>query len=321
MGVTIEHKFIKDFDVSEKIIGFYIIKSFNVKTSKNGNMYLDLYLQDNSGDINAKLWNIQNDEHERFNAGDIVKVAGIVTEWQGNLQFKISEGKFRQVKDSDDYDIQDLIASAPMEPQKMYDFLMEKVDAFDNEDLKQLTNYFLEDYKEKLLIYPAAKMNHHAIRAGLLYHINRMIKVGEQLAGIYESVDSDLLITGIILHDIEKINEMEANELGVVEDYTPDGQMLGHLVMGVKNIATVAAELGIDEELSMMVQHMLLSHHYYPEYGSPKKPMFVEAELLHHIDMIDARVYDFETENKNLEPGQFSDRVYTLDNRRIYKRK
>jgi 3'-5' exoribonuclease len=113
---------------------------------------------------------------------------------------------------------------------------------------------------------------------------------------------------------------MEANELGVVEEYTPNGQMLGHLVMGVKNIDKVASELGIDEELSMMVQHMILSHHYYPEYGSPKKPMFVEAELLHHIDMIDARVYDFETENKNLEPGQFSDRVYTLDNRRIYKK-
>lgn len=321
MGIKIKHKFIKDFEVSEKIIGFYIIKSFNVKTSKNGNMYLDLYLQDNSGDINAKYWNIQNDEHERFNAGDVVKVAGIVTEWQGNLQFKITEGKFRQAKESDDYNIDDLISSAPMPPIEMYDFLVEKIDAFTNEDLKKLTKFFVEDYKEKLLIYPAAKMNHHAIRAGLLYHINRMIKVGEELAQIYDSVDQDLLLTGIILHDIEKINEMEANELGVVEDYTPNGQMLGHLVMGVKIIDKVAKDLGIDEEISMMVQHMILSHHYYPEYGSPKKPMFVEAELLHHIDMIDARVYDFETENNNLEAGQFSDRVYTLDNRRIYKRK
>jgi 3'-5' exoribonuclease len=195
------------------------------------------------------------------------------------------------------------------------------IESFSNETIRVITETIFERYHEKLLTYPAAKSNHHSIRGGLLYHIKRMLKVGKSLAMIYDAVDQDLLYSGIILHDIEKINEMDADHLGVVSDYTSEGKLLGHLIMGIKTIDKIAEEKALDQEVSMMMQHMILSHHYEPEFGSPKKPMFLEAELLHHIDIIDARVYDFEEETEKLEVGGFSDPIWTLDRRRLYRSK
>ena len=146
-----------------------------------------------------------------------------------------------------------------------------------------------------------------------------MLKVGSSLVKIYPDVNKELLYAGIILHDIEKINEMDSNVLGIVSDYTTDGKLLGHLIMGIKTIDRITREKNLDLEASLLLQHMILSHHNFPEFGSPKKPMFLEAELLHHIDMIDARVYDFAKIQNELEPGDFSQKVWSLDNRVVYK--
>ncbi|MEA1975299.1 MAG: OB-fold nucleic acid binding domain-containing protein [Bacillota bacterium] len=307
---------IKDFKVSDNITSIYLLSGFNVKTSSSNKLYLDLTLQDKSGEINAKLWNIKNNEHEEFKAGDVVKVKGTVTSFKESLQFKI--GKIR-LATKDEYSINELVIAAPIDPLETFEEIMGLVDEFESQDIKVITKVILEKYKEPLLVYPAAKSNHHSIKSGLLYHIKRMLEVGKALATIYNTVDKDLLYAGIILHDIEKINEMDANELGIVSDYTRDGKMLGHLIMGVKTISEVAQENNVDEEISVLLQHMMLSHHYEPEFGSPVRPMFLEAELLHHIDLIDARVYDFDDINDSLENGSFSNPIWTLDKRRIYR--
>lgn len=311
-------KSIKEFEVRDTIIGFYLISNFNVKTSSTNKLYLDLNLQDKTGEINAKLWNIEKNEHETLKAGQVVKVKGTVTSWNDMPQFKIS--KIR-LANADEYNIDDLVMAAPIDVEATYNEILDLVKGFTNETIRVITETLLERYKEKILIYPAAKSNHHSIKGGLLYHIKRMLKVGESLARIYQNVDSELLYSGIILHDIEKINEMEADHLGVVSDYSKEGKMLGHLIMGIKTIDKIAEKNDLDKEVSLMMQHMVLSHHYEAEFGSPKKPMFLEAELLHHIDIIDARVYDFTEINEGLEPGNFSDPIWTLDRRRVYRRK
>jgi len=122
----------------------------------------------------------------------------------------------------------------------------------------------------------------------------------------------------VILHDMEKIHELDADEMGLAE-YTVEGEMLGHLVMGVKKIDAAARELGISEEKSLVLEHMVLAHHQKMEYGSPKPPMIPEAELLHYIDMIDARMYTFEETLGSLDPKSMSDRLFALDNRRVYR--
>jgi 3'-5' exoribonuclease len=309
-------KKINEFEVGEEIQGFFIIKAFNVKTSSNNKKYLDFTLADKTGEVNAKLWDVKDNYEELYQAGILVKIRGSVTSWQNNVQLKIT--RIRLTGDEDQINISDYVPAAPYDPQEMMDELIETIENFKNEDLRKLVLHIVKGYEEQLLTAPAAKSNHHAIRSGLLYHLKRMIKTGKALCQIYTHVNEDLLIAGIILHDMEKINEMVSDDLGIVSSYSTEGQLLGHIIMGIKNIDAVARELGIDPELSMVLQHLVLSHHYEPEFGSPKKPMLPEGELLHYIDIIDARMYDMELAYREVAQGEFTDPVWVLDKRRLY---
>lgn len=310
-------KEIVSFSAGDEIQSFFIIKSFNIKTSSNNKKYLDLNLADKTGEINGKLWDISDEDLDTFSVGKIVKIRGTITLWQNTLQLKIV--KIRLISDEDEVSIDDLVPSAPIDPNLMYDEILGFTEKMKNEDVKRLVAYILEDMKEKLLYYPAAKSNHHSIRAGLLYHILRMLRSAEALGSIYTNLDMDLVYAGVILHDMEKINEMESDELGMVSNYTFDGQLLGHLIMGIKRISEVCVMLGIDKEISTVIEHMILSHHYEPEFGSPKKPLLPEAELLHYLDMIDARMYDMDKALKSVDSGEFTENIFVLDRRRLYK--
>ncbi len=145
-----------------------------------------------------------------------------------------------------------------------------------------------------------------------------MLRSAEALSGVYEGLNTDLLYSGIIIHDLAKIGELTSNNLGIAE-YSKEGQLLGHIVLGVIELEKAGNELGVSDEIMLLLKHMIVSHHYEAEYGSPKKPMFLEAELLHHLDLIDARIYDYQNATKNIEAGQFSDPVWSLDRRSIYK--
>ncbi|MBN2797227.1 MAG: HD domain-containing protein [Clostridia bacterium] len=312
-------KKINEFEVGEEVQGFFIIKSFNVKTSSNNKKYLDFTLADRTGEVNAKLWDVKDEYEELYQAGVLVKVRGAITSWQNNVQLKVI--KIRLTTEEDQINLSDYVPSAPYDPREMFDELVEVINGFKNNDLKRLVLHIVKEYEEPLLTAPAAKSNHHAIRSGLLYHLKRMIKTGKALCQIYTHINEDLLIAGIILHDMEKINEMVSDHLGIVSDYSTEGQLLGHIIMGIKKIDTVARALGIDPELSMVLQHLVLSHHYEPEFGSPKKPMLPEGELLHYIDIIDARMYDMELAYRDVPVGDFTAPVWVLDKRRLYNYK
>lgn len=312
-------KFINEFVVGDDVQGFFIVKSFNVKVSSNDKKYIDLTLGDVTGEINGKIWDVKDLGEYSLVAGDVVKIRAKVTLWQNSNQLKIN--KIRIATDEDDFDFKNLVEAAPFEPDYMYRFIISYVDKIKNEDIKLVVKFILNEYKEKLMVYPAAMKNHHAIRSGLMYHIMRMLKLGESMGSIYENINMDLLIAGIILHDIEKVNEMNSDDMGIVSEYSRDGQLLGHIIQGIKKIDSVCNQLGVDEEISVLLEHMILSHHYEAEYGSPKKPMFPEAELLHYIDIIDARMYDMEKVYSTIETQEFSDPVWVLDRRKLYKSK
>ena len=134
-------------------------------------------------------------------------------------------------------------------------------------------------------------------------------------------MNRDLVAAGVILHDMEKLNEIESEEDGIATGYSFEGQMLGHIIQGVKTLDKLTTELGFTREKAIMLEHMILSHHYEPEFGSPKKPLFPEAEVLHYLDILDARMFDMQDALESTEPGSFSDRIWTLDNRKLYKPK
>lgn len=308
---------ILDFSVGDEIQKFFIIKSLNVKTSSNNKKYLDLTLSDKSGEINGKVWDASEDDITAYSVGKVIKVKGTVTLWQNTLQLKIIKARLQN--DEDEVNIEELVASAPIDPNIMYDEIFAYANNMSNADIKNIVVYILEDMKEKLLYYPAAKSNHHSIRAGLLYHVLRMLRSADALCKIYPYLNSDLLYAGVILHDIEKINEMDSDELGIVSSYTFEGQLLGHLIMGIKRIGEVGKILNVNPEVSTLLEHMILSHHYEPEFGSPKKPLIPEGEMLHHLDMIDARMYDMDKSLKSISEGEFTEPVFLLDRRRLYK--
>lgn len=310
------YKKIEEFNIDERVDGFFLIKDIEVKTASNGNKFLNITLSDNTGDINAKLWDYK-DEDDKYAQNTIVKIRGDVSEWQGKKQLKII--KIRNLDEEDQVNLEDFVQAAPISSRQMYETIINYIENMENIDIKKLTHYIVTINEEKLLYYPAAKKNHHSIKGGLLYHILRMLELAKSLADIYEFINRDLLYAGVILHDMAKIEEMDSNELGIVSEYTDEGQLLGHLIQGIKNISKISEKLNIDKEVSLLIEHMILSHHYHPEYGSPKKPMFPEAELLHYIDTIDATMYDMEKAYKDTDSNSFTEPIWTLDKRKLYK--
>jgi 3'-5' exoribonuclease len=310
---------ISQMRANEEVEGFFLIRSIQIKTTNQNKKYLDLTLADKTGEINAKKWECKKEDEERYQIGSVIKARGQVSEWQNKLQLKIF--LMRLTEKDDDIVIQNLVPAAPESGETMFNYIFDKVSNFEDEELKKLVIYILEDKRMKLLYYPAAKSNHHAILSGLLYHILRMLEVGEKLSKIYNNINRELLLSGIILHDIQKTEELNANELGIVSAYTIEGTLLGHIIMGIKYIEEIGKKLEISQEKIMLLEHMLLSHHYEPEYGSPVKPMIPEGELLHYIDMIDARMYDMDKHLKEVEEGTFSEQIFSLDRRRLYKAK
>ena len=314
-----EMKKISEIKKGDRVEGFFVIKSVDSKVTNNSNTnkYLDFNLGDATGDINAKLWECNEELENKFKQNTLVKIKGTVNEWRGKLQLKIE--MIRLTEERDEVNICDYVAVAPYSPEKMYDDILNYLSKIKNTDIQNIVTNILSDNEEKLMHYPAAKSNHHSIRSGLLYHTTTMLKAGEKLSEIYTFLNTDLLYAGIILHDIGKIYEMNASELGIVSEYTVEGQLIGHIVQGIKMIETASIEVKADKEVSMLLQHMVLAHHYEAEYGSPKKPMIPEAEMLHHLDIMDARMYDMNKALADTEEGKFSERIWSLDNISIYK--
>ena len=309
-----------DLKGQSEITDFFMVKSAGIKVGANKKQYFDVVLGDRSGEINGKKWEILDGEQEllaNMKEGDLIKVRGQVTEWQGQSQLRIS--RIRAANAEDHLEISEYIKAAPEDSEEMYDYIYSVAESMEDSDLRALCTKVLSDNKEKLMYYPAASKNHHAEYGGLLYHVKRMLMTGLRVCEVYTNLNRDLVAAGVMLHDIEKLNEILSNEYGVSPGYSFEGQMLGHLVQGVKFLDRTCRELGFSEEKTIMLEHMILSHHYEPEFGSPKKPLFPEAEVLHYLDILDARMFDMEDALKGVAPGEFSDRIWTLDNRRIYK--
>lgn len=314
-----DFKKINELQAGFRVDGYYIIKSSSIRVSSNNKKYIDFILGDKTGEISAKLWDASEEDEKLYKENLVIKVRASVVEWQNNLQMKID--KIRLSNTEDNIDISEFVASAPFPSDEMYILMLEYVDKIKNADIKNIVNYIVDKAGEKMINFPAAKKNHHSVRAGLLYHITTMLKAGEKLCEVYDFLNSDLIYAGVILHDMAKLEEMDASELGIVTDYTIEGQLLGHIIMGTEKIREAATAVKADNEISMILQHMILAHHYEPEYGSPKKPMLPEAQMLHFLDDMDASMYDMKKAVTSTEPGKMSDPVWSLEKRKIYNSK
>ena len=310
---------IKDFRPGDIVQNFFYVRESEVKTTANNNKYLDMTLSDATGDVNAKYWDSSPENATMFPAGIIIKVRGTVQDYQGKLQFRVEN--IRRSTESDNLQIEQYIPSAPERGEDLLAEIKTVLAGMKDRELADFTAYVLGKYEDRLVHFPAAKKNHHAVRDGLLYHTVTMLRSARAIVKVYDFLNADLLYTGVILHDVGKMEEMEATPLGLVEDYTAGGKLLGHLVQGINIVAEAAKETGLDPEKALVLEHMILAHHYEPEFGSPKYPMVPEGEILHYLDIMDARMYDMRKALEGTEPGHFTEKIWSLDNRTVYKPK
>ena len=295
--------------------GYCLIKTLEKKINVKGVPYLDMTLTDRTGEISAKLWDYREEIHAWIQPNMLVKVRGVISEYNGADQFRTE--RIRPVSDVDNVRIEDFVPSAPYSGEQMLESLVTLVEGFENEDLKTLVLSLLSESREKLLYWPAAFKLHHAIRGGLLYHTLSIVRLAQEACVIYPFVDRELLLSGAILHDIAKLSEFEAQSTGIASGYTTQGTLIGHLVRGAMMVEKKGKELGTDSETLMLLEHMLLSHHGEPEFGAAVRPMFLEAEILSSLDMLDARIYEIQSAIAGTASGEFSARQWALENRKF----
>ncbi|MCL1795882.1 MAG: HD domain-containing protein [Clostridia bacterium] len=306
--------FLSDVQKDDRFEGFLLVRSAERRTSQNGSQYLDMTLGDKTGEINAKMW---DGTPEPPPSGCIIRVRALVTEYNGRLQMRVE--RFRLKSEGESVPLEALVPCAPRAPEEMLRDVREAIGAMGCPDLRALMDALVDSVEAELLYFPAASKLHHAERGGLLSHITSMMRMAVCYADEYPFLDRDLLMAGVIAHDIAKIGELNASELGSVSDYTADGMLIGHLVRGVSRIDAIGRKTGCDEETLLILEHMVLSHHGIAEYGSPKPPMFPEAEVLSMLDMLDARLNEMRTTLARVRPGCFSERLWSLD-RKLYRR-
>lgn len=296
--------------------GFWLIKTVDRKTNVKGAPYLDMMLCDKKGEISAKLWDYNELTHGSYEAGELIKVRATVTQFNGVDQLRVE--KIRKVTAADGVNISDFVPTAEYSGEMMLGAIMNVIASVKDEDLKTLTYALVKDREKEILTWPAAFKLHHAIRGGLLYHTLSIIKLAEGVAMLYPSVDKDLLMCGIIVHDLCKIDEFDLNPAGLVSSYSIKGELIGHLVMGAMKIEQKALELGIPSDKAMLLEHMVISHHGEPDFGAAVRPMFLEAEILSQLDTLDATIFEITSAVGEIKEGEFTGRMWALDNRKLF---
>lgn len=299
------------------IEGFYLLKSAVSKVTASGKPFLSAVLADCDGMVEAKVWDYSG-PIGAADEGKIVKVRGSVSEYRGALQVTVD--RLRLATADDPVDVSALVSVAPIDTDASYREIERLVSSLEDEEYRAVCEEMLRRHGAALRSIPAAKSVHHGFLSGLLMHTLQMLRLADFLAAQYrDTIDRSLLLAGTLLHDFAKEEEFTFSPLGLVTDYSTKGQLLGHLVMGAQEAAAVCAELGVSEGKSVLLQHLLLSHHGQPAFGAAVLPQCAEAELLSLIDQIDSRMEIYRETLAPLQAGEFSQRVFALDNKKIYK--
>ena len=308
---------ISDVHPNKRFEGWLLVKESSLRETANGKKFLALDLVDRTGSIPAKWWDFAGVPPA---VGAVVRVRGFGNDHNGHLQLRIDS--LAPAKPEDGKSAADFVPAAPETPESMLAEVRATAEALRDDSLRGIVGRLLDRACEggRLLSAPAAKTMHHATLGGLLHHTVTMLRAAKALAEVYRFLDKDLLFAGVIAHDLGKLDEMSTNSLGLVDGYTTDGRLVGHIVRGVVNVERAAAETGADREKALLLQHLVLSHHGDAEFGSPVPPKVPEAEVLSFIDRLDAKLYQMVAAlGKGVAPGGFSAPVWGLDNVEIYR--
>ena len=297
--------YVSELEPNKLIVGVFLVQNKEIRQKKTGEPYLSLNLADRTGDLDAKMWDNVADAMDTFERDGFIKVKGIVQLFQNKPQLTIH--KLLPVPESE-IDIADFLPASKRDRDEMYAELRQWIASMTNPHLKALIETIFADHAVALAYRtaPAAKAVHHAWIGGLIEHVLSLCHLAKFTASHYPDVDFDLLLTGVILHDVGKTSELTyARSLG----YSTEGQLIGHIVIGTRMVEDAIKKVpDFPAPLRDLVIHMILSHHGTLEFGSPKVPSFLEAMLLHQIDTMDSKM---ECMRASVEKERFSDNAWT----------
>ena len=305
-------KKIKEYVDGDHFSSLVLVTNAAKCVTNQGKNYYTLELRDDSGSINGKKWEITPEDEKLLVVGNILDVQGEVNLYKNSLQLKVTMVSLP----TEPVDPRMFAKKSPVPEAKLledYNYFYHQIK---DPELVQIVDYIINKHKDLYFVAPGGISIHHDYTNGLLHHTVSMLHHAEYFADFYGDMDKELLYAAIILHDVDKTEEIEGN---LAYKRTIEGNLLGHLSMGAAEIQEAKAMLGLDSERLILLQHMILSHHGQPEFGSPVLPMTKEALLLHLIDNLDCDMNLATKIVAGMNEGDFSDKVFALDGRQLYK--
>lgn len=307
-------KQVKDFVEGERIETNLLISSLNKGVTNSGAPYLSLTLQDSSKSIEAKLWDVKPEIEKALEVGKVFGFEMEINTYRNNLQAKVLNV---YPVDEGSIDMSYFVSSSPISKDELRDTINSAVNSISNKNIACIVTSLLKHYDAAVFDYPAASKIHHNFVGGLATHTSGMIKLANALCELYPTVNRDYLVAGCIIHDLGKIEELSSP---VVTEYTTKGKLLGHISILDAILLEIGAELKLeDSEELMLLRHMVLAHHGEYEFGSPVRPLTIEAEMLSFIDNIDSKINILDKALSEIKEGEFTQKIFALDNRCFYK--
>ena len=294
--VGMDKKFIVDFQENETISGYFCVLTKSLKKTKDGKDYISVELTDKTGKIDAKIWDRAAEFNDKFDQGDAVAVKGQIVSYNEMPQIKID--LIRQASEEIDkphgFDLADLIPTTSKDIDQMWSDVQQTIESIGEEPLKSLARSVYQKNEIQLKRHPGSMVLHHAYLGGLLEHIQSMCNLAVHVCENYPELNRDLVLTGVLLHDIGKLSELKFTTVG---SYSDEGYLLGHIVIGRDMLREAAAQIAnFPERQLLKLEHILLSHHGKLEWQSPREPLFPEALAVYYIDEIDTRLFQMKHE-------------------------
>jgi 3'-5' exoribonuclease len=306
---------IKDFREGQRIQESFLVTQVSKAVTASSQPYLTITFQDKTGSIEGKLWDVRPEAEAMMIPGLFCSVSADVISFRQGLQLKVEQVK---PLNPEGINLAHFTMAAPLPLKDMEVMLKTAIDSLTHAPLKNLVEALIQQYYDKFIVYPAAVKNHHEYTSGLLYHTLSMVKLAEVLLPLYQPIHRDLVIAGILLHDLGKTVEFSSP---IIPKYTVEGKLIGHLHYMAAEVQAKAPSFGIDRELAIHLQHIIIAHHGKYEFGSSVMPLTKEALIVSMIDDFDAKMAMVDKALENVEEGSFTPRLFTLDDRSFYKPK
>ena len=308
-------KWVKDFVDGDHIVGQLLVTTCTKGTTDKGLSYLNVTFQDKTGTIEGKKWDASESDLKLLAPGSVVMVDALVNLYKGQPQLKVvGIGRI----DPEDVVMANLARVSPIPLEELKARLDKYLNSFKDKDVEKVTKAVIEHFYDRYVTFPGAVKVHHEFGSGIIHHSIFMADVADAIAKIYTQVDRDILVAGALLHDIGKTIEYE-NPIAPVQ--TAEGKLCGHIAIGYAEFRKVVDELDIKSEVPLLLEHMILSHHGSLEFGSPVMPATREALLLSEIDMLDSRQMILDKALAAVNEGEFTQRLWMMDDTSFYKPK